>query len=260
MFENMHYENVLERVLYADDIRKKICKIYRDLTNFQGKDKYIDTLRTQHNDFYNDLLCKVRNYIFYFSYKQSDGQKIPDDSTKICDSLYSWFNVNEFRHAYRAKERIKYSDDIMEYMKELGEGDWVVFCLSDKFFQANSCMYELLLVAQNNKEVQNFIKEKMIFITSKFLLNDNKRNEIKEYWKKKLLQEQNQMDKDVYFTIINNLDFIDKTANILQIELIEEENPEIMHYEKAIEAILANIVEKVLTTFRGLESSANRTQ
>lgn len=248
LFENMRYENIIGNVLYADSIRGKICKIHKSLTNVQDFNKYLDTLRTKYCKFYNELLSRVRGYEFYFSYKQ--GDKLKNISTQICDYLFSWFCINEFEKIYRAEECISCGDNIIEFMEKLGKSDLVVFCLSDKFFQAFNCMYELSLVAQNNKNTRNFIKEKMIFITPEFFLLPNRRNEIKEYWKKELLQDQNNIEGDKAAIVINNINFIDKIANVQQIRLKDDEpDSEVLHYEKAIEAILTNIVEKVLKEY-----------
>lgn len=169
MFENMRYENVIENVLYADTIREQICKIHHDLMNAQERNVYLDKLCTNHESFYNDLLKKVRSYEFYFSYKQ--GRNNDNISVQMCNYLYSWFIINGFDKVYRAEECISCGDSIIEYMNKLGKSDLVVFCLNDMFFQAPNCMYELSLLAQNNKNAPNFMKKKMIFIAPKFFRN-----------------------------------------------------------------------------------------
>lgn len=243
MFENMRYESIIGKVLYANAIRKQICNIHKDLVNAQDMNIYLDKLCTNHEIFYNDLLKTVRNYKFYISYKQSNHSKELDDSNEICNILNYWFEINKFENVYIDKRCIKINQELEEYMQDLGKTNLLIVCLSKKYFESINCMYELSLFFKNNK--RNNIDKKIIFVASRFLLNQNEITNIKDMWQNKPPSPSNNKERKRIQIIQRQIENLENISDRLHV-ILKEDNSKILHYEKAIEAILTNIVEKIL--------------
>lgn len=243
LFENMHYENVIGRVLCTDNIRNLMYKIYEDLINHQENDKYLHKLRTQHKDFYNNLLNKVRDYQFYISYKQNTDSQSLDDSSQICHVLYHWFTVNKFEKVFVDFRQIRINQALENYMQALGKSDLVVICLSEKYFESINCMYELSLVIKNSK--QNGLDKKAIFVATRFLLGQNQINRIKNLWLKDTPLLGNKYERKRIPVIKQRINELDNISDRLHL-ILQDTDEEELHYERAIEAILSNIVEKIL--------------
>lgn len=252
IFEKMHYENVIGRVLCTGNIRKLMYKIYRDLIHYQEDDRYLQELRTQHKDDYNNLLKKVRDYQFYISYKQSTNSQNPDDSSQICHVLHKWFNDNKFKKVSVDSKVLDTSQALENYMQALGTSDLVVICLSEEYFRSINCMYELSLVIKNSKP--NGLGKKAIFVSKRFLLDQNL-DKIKSFWLEDTPSTRNKHKKKRISVIKQKINELDNISDRLHV-ILQDKDKEELHYERAIEAILSNIVEKILN--EELEKTSTR--
>lgn len=249
IFEKMHYENVLGRVLCTRNIRDLMHKIYKNLTS-QDDNKYLQELR-KNKDFYNNLLNKVRDYQFYISYKQSDSQS-PDNSYQIRHVLHKWFKDNKFKKVSVDSEVLDPSQELEDYMQALGTSDLVVICLSEEYFRSINCMYELSLVIKNSKP--NGLGKKAIFVSKRFLLDQNL-DKIKSFWLEYTPSTENKYEKKRISVIKQKINELDNISDRLHV-ILQDKDKEELHYEKAIEAILSNIVEKILN--EELEKTSTR--
>ena len=242
LFENMHYENVIGRVLCTRNIRDLMYEIHKDLIHYQEDNRYLQELRTQHKDDYNNLLKKVRDYQFYISYKQSTNSQSPDDSFQIRHVLHNWFISNKFEKVSVDSEVLKTSQALENYMQALGKSDLVVICLSEEYFKSINCMYELSLVIKNSKP--NGLGKKAIFVSKRFLLNQNL-DKIKSFWLEDTPSPRNKHEKKRISVIKQKINELDNISDRLHL-ILQDKDKEELYYERAIEAILSNIVEKIL--------------
>lgn len=148
-------------------------KMYKD--NF-GQDSEILTLEMRYNTLLNDKIdIDDRNYrrekfeilqmfIKLVNNKQhieminqkDNKQEIfisygwGGESEKIADKIYIVFKEKEYK-IIRDKIDLSYKGNIKEFMQKIGEGQYIVVIVSDKYLKSENCMFEMLEIKNNGQ-------------------------------------------------------------------------------------------------------------
>jgi len=92
----------------------------------------------------------------FFSYAWGDDREVGESREKIVDELYDSL-VGDGFNVIRDKKDLSYGGRISAFMERIGQGDWVVVFISDKYVRSEYCMFELYEIARNSKlEKQEF--------------------------------------------------------------------------------------------------------
>ena len=155
----------------------------------------------------------------YFTYARNSNEKA--EWKHIADVVPDLLQI--FR-----KEKIKYSVDIEDirngakissYEKEIGNANYVIVILSDRYFYRHHCMFELFNVLKNTEgKTIKFIK------VGQFNIDNNEyRAKLKEFWHgekakidNKIATYRNPNLSELEHAAINNnyyLDFIDQLSS-----------------------------------------------
>ena len=158
----------------------------------------------------------------YFTYARNSNEKA--EWKHIADVVPDLLQI--FR-----KEKIKYSVDIEDirngakissYEKEIGNANYVIVILSDRYFYRHHCMFELFNVLKNTEgKTIKFIK------VGQFNIDNNEyRAKLKEFWHgekakidNKIATYRNPNLSELEHAAINNnyyLDFIDQLSSLFQ--------------------------------------------
>jgi hypothetical protein len=82
----------------------------------------------------------------------------------------------------RDKKILQYRDSIAEFEKRIGKGQCVILVISDKYLRSSHCMYELVLVYENQKLRQRIFP---IVLDDARIYNGTEREQYYEYWEEK---------------------------------------------------------------------------
>lgn len=94
----------------------------------------------------------------YFSYAWGDAHETGESREKIVSDLYKSFKGDGF-NVVRDKEDLDYKGLISDFMKEIGEGGFIVVAISDKYLKSDNCMLEMYEIFRNSKlEKKGFIE------------------------------------------------------------------------------------------------------
>jgi|GEM_PF-3345372 len=144
---------------------------------------------------------KIFNKSIYFSYSWDDNKR-----TGIIDKLDKSLSESGFI-TVRDVDDLKPHGEISKFMTRIGEADFVIIGLSDKYIKSPFCIYELYEIYRNSKMDPVEFKRKIFPIRMGNLrLADNIPN-YALYWKaeaQKLLEQQS-VDFDNIKTITDNL-------------------------------------------------------
>lgn len=120
----------------------------------------------------------------YFSYAWADSTDT--DREKIVQELYESLKADGF-NVILDKEDLAYRGMISDFMKEIGQGDFIIVAISDKYLKSAYCMYEMYEIFRNSKlDLANF-REKIypIKIESLNLSSPAVLGEYFDHWEQK---------------------------------------------------------------------------
>ncbi len=116
---------------------------------------------------------KVENYIniadkkqlinkpkIYFSYAWGDNHETGESREKIVEDIYNSLKVDNY-DVRRDKENVGYKDAISDFMKEIGQSNFIVVAISDKYLKSPNCMFEILQIYRKSNSDLNEFKEKI---------------------------------------------------------------------------------------------------
>lgn len=93
----------------------------------------------------------------FFSYAWGDDKEPGESREKIVDNLYDDLFTNGNYLLQRDKKKVGYKKSILDFMKKMGRGEFVVVVVSDKYLKSPYCMFELLEVyRKSNSDVDEF--------------------------------------------------------------------------------------------------------
>ena len=119
----------------------------------------------------------------YFSYAWGDDNETGDSREKIVGELYDSLKADGF-DVIRDKENLDYRDMISDFMREIGQGDYIVVAISDKYLKSPNCMFEMYEIYRNSKLDRNLLRQKVypIRVESIRLSDPKVLDQYFEYW------------------------------------------------------------------------------
>jgi hypothetical protein len=119
----------------------------------------------------------------YFSYAWGDEREEGESREKIVNALYDSLK-NDGYDVRRDKMDLEYGALISDFMREIGQGDLIVVCVSDKYLRSVYCMWELCEIHRNALGEKEKFVDKIIPVRVEDLGLDKprKRGEYLDFW------------------------------------------------------------------------------
>jgi TIR domain len=93
----------------------------------------------------NNTIKNQENPKIYFSYAWGDAREEGESREKIVQQLYDSLKADGY-NLKRDKEELGYTQSINAFMNEIGQSDFIVVAISDKYLKSSYCMYEMLKI------------------------------------------------------------------------------------------------------------------
>lgn len=168
----------------------------------------------------------------YFTYARNSEEKAEwRHIADVVPDLLDAFRSECVKYSVDVED-IKNGEKISSYEKEIGDANYVIVVLSDRYFYRYHCMFELSNVLKNTQGKKiKYIK------VGNFNLNSNEyRKEIKKYWNDQKFEiedkinhnykiselEQAAKDNNYYFDFIDNLSSLFRSVNYTNAESLRK--------------------------------------
>lgn len=114
------------------------------------------------------------NLKVYISY----SQKLKDQPNNIIELLISCLKKNKIQYIIDVEE-VGYKDDIVEFMKEIGKGEFIILIINDSYLKSKYCMFEVCEISKNEDYMERIFP---IVISGIEVDNLEKMYHYVEYW------------------------------------------------------------------------------
>jgi TIR domain len=108
----------------------------------------------------NNTVKNQENPKIYFSYAWKDAREVGESREKIVQELYDSLKADGY-NLKRDKEELGYTQSIKEFMDEIGQSDFIIVAISDKYLKSSYCMYEMLKIYRQSNSNIDELKRKI---------------------------------------------------------------------------------------------------
>lgn len=104
---------------------------------------------------------EVKKPRVYFSYAWGDDREKGESREKIVNDLYESLEKEGRYDLKKDKKDAKYRTSLREFMREIGQSDFIITVISDKYLKSPNCMYELLQIFRKSGSETDGFREKI---------------------------------------------------------------------------------------------------
>lgn len=176
------YPNKLSFILVIDSKRdfSKISLFHRNfLLTFMLNDiKFLSAIPDNKIMYNNQLISpKMKNSEIYISYAWTN------ESEEILRILCAALDQNSIKY-FVDKKDVEYRGNIREFEERLGNGNYIILIVSDKFLKSKDCMYEVLQIMEKGGDISQKIYP--IVLSDAKIYDPEQRIDYIKYWEDKI--------------------------------------------------------------------------